>query len=79
MTFKDSNLSSASFCPSLTTVICCCMLNFVCLGRNFLPLQPVKAYNMGGFRKLILIWKFLTYKQFLRDEFTEGSLYMEQI
>jgi len=68
MLLKHSNLLSLSFSLYLGTIMCCIVVNFVYLGRNFSPLEPIKIYNMESHGKLILIWKILTSKQFLRCE-----------
>jgi len=55
MSLKYNNLSSLSFSPYLGTIMCCIVVNFVYLGRNFSPLKPIKIYNMESHGKLILI------------------------
>jgi len=37
--------------------MCCTVENFVYLGRNFSPLEPIKIYGIESRGKLILIWK----------------------
>ena len=64
MSLKYSNLLSLSFSTYLGTIMCCIVVKFVCLGRNFSLLEPIKIYNIESHGKLILIGKFLTSKHF---------------
>ena len=57
MSVNCSNLLSLSFALYLGTIMCCIVENFVYLGRNFSPLEPIKIYDMESRGKLILIWK----------------------
>jgi len=48
--------------------MCSVVVNFVYMGRNFSPLEPIKIYNMESHGKLILLSYVLTSKQFVRGE-----------
>ena len=51
---------------NLSPVLCCVKVNFVGLGRNFLPLEQVKIYDMEVMRDVCCI-SFQLNKQFLRS------------
>lgn len=52
------NMWPFMFSSYLSTILCCIMVNFSCLGRHFCPLELVKIYNVWGNGKLIFITNF---------------------